>query len=93
MQICDTGISPGSGVGNDRESISPDFLGLPVIAIGVPTVLDASALSDDAALKGMFVTPRDIDSLVRSAGRLLGYGIDLALHEGLTVADVDMLIG
>lgn len=93
VQICDSGISPGSGVGNDRESLSPEYLGLPVIAIGVPTVLDASSLSDDPALKGMFVTPRDIDSLVRSAGRLLGYGIDLALHDGLTVADVDMLIG
>ena len=41
----------------------------------------------------MFVTPRGIDSLVRSLGRLIGYGIDLALHSGLTVADVDMLVG
>lgn len=41
----------------------------------------------------MFVTPRDIDSSVRSAGRLIGYGIILQLHPGLTVADIDMLVG
>ena len=93
IQICDSGISPGSGVGNDRESISPSFLGLPVIAVGVPTVVDASSLSNDNSLRGMFVTPRDIDSLVRSAGRLIAYGLNLALHEGLSIGDVDMLVG
>lgn len=93
VQICDSGVSPGSGVGNDRESISPAVLGLPVIAIGVPTVVDASGLCDDKELKGMFVTPRDIDSQVRSAGRLIAYGLNLALHEGLEIADIDMLIG
>ena len=41
----------------------------------------------------MFVTPRDIDALVRAAGRLIGYGVDLALHPGLSVADIDMLVG
>ena len=40
----------------------------------------------------MFVTPRNIDSAVRRAARLIAYGINLALHDGLTVADVDMLV-
>lgn len=93
IQICDSGISPGSGVGNDRESISPEYLGIPMIAIGVPTVIDASSFSNDDSLRALFVTPRDIDSLVRSAGRLVAYGINLALHEGLSIGDVDMLVG
>ena len=41
----------------------------------------------------MFVTPRNIDSLVRSAARLIGYGINLAVHKGLSIGDIDMLIG
>lgn len=93
VQICDSGISPGSGVGNDRESISPASLGLPVIAIGVPTVVDAAGLSDAPELRGMFVTPRDIDSQVRAAGRLIAYGLNMALHEGLEIGDIDMLVG
>lgn len=93
IQVCDSGISPGSGVGNSRQALTRALLGVPVIAVGAPTVIDASALSDNSQLSGMFVTPRGIDSLVRSLGRLIGYGIDLALHSGLTVADVDMLVG
>ena len=40
----------------------------------------------------MFVTPRDIDTVVRDAAKLIGYGIDLALHDGLSVADLDLLL-
>ena len=93
VQICNSGISPGSGVGNNREELSEASLGVPVVAIGVPTVADASCFSDEPPLTSLFVTPRDIDSSVRSLGRLIGYGVNLALHEGLTVDDVDMLIG
>ena len=93
VQICDSGISPGSGVGNDREELSRDSLGVPVIALGVPMVIDASALSEQKGIEHMFVTPRDIDSLVRSAGRILGYGINMALHPGLSIEDMEMLVG
>lgn len=48
IQICDTGIVPGGGVGNRREELSTDTLGIPVIAIGVPTVLDAATIVVDA---------------------------------------------
>lgn len=93
VQISSSGIVPGSGVGNDREKLDREFLGVPVVAVGVPTVIDAAVFSDDEALRGMFVTPRSIDSLVRCASRIIGYGIDLALHDGLTIEDVDMLVG
>lgn len=92
VQICDTGISPGSGVGNDRAAVNSAFLGCPVIAVGVPTVTDAAALTDDSSAERLFVTPRNIDELVRSSAKLIAYGIDLALHRGLSIEDVDALI-
>ena len=67
---------------------------MPVVAVGVPTVIAASLLGegteDDDPL---FLTPRDIDEKVRELGRLIGYGITLALQEGLTVEDVTGLLG
>ena len=48
VQIADTGIHPGSGVGNHRNAITRESLGIPVIAIGVPTVVDAATIVGDA---------------------------------------------
>ena len=48
IQIGDTGISPGAGVGNNRMQINEKYLGVPVIAIGVPTVVDAATIVNDA---------------------------------------------
>lgn len=106
VQISDTGIVPGSGVGNARQALSRETLGVPVIAIGVPTVVDAATLAIDLAAKAgtelqaealseaseMIVTPRDIDKSVADISRLLGYSINLALHNGLTIGDVDMFL-
>lgn len=92
VQLTDTGITPGSGVGNDRAGLDRTTLGVPVAAIGLPTVIDAGSLTDDPRAEQMFVTPRDIDAVVRDAAKLIGYGIDLALHDGLTVADLDLLL-
>lgn len=92
VQICDSGIAPGSGVGNDRAELNRESLGVPVIAVGVPTVIDAAAFCDDESAAGLFVTPRNIDELVRSVSKLVAYGLNLALHPGLSIADVDMLV-
>lgn len=48
IQLADTGITPGSGVGNKRKGLDIDYLGVPVIAIGVPTVVDAATVANDA---------------------------------------------
>ncbi len=48
IQIADTGIHPGSGVGNYRNAMNEETLGIPVIAIGVPTVVDAATIVNDA---------------------------------------------
>ena len=47
IQIADTGISPGSGVGNKRAELSANTMGVPVIAIGIPTVVDAATMAND----------------------------------------------
>ena len=108
VQLSDTGIVPGSGVGNHRMALNRETLGVPVIAIGVPTVVDAATLAcdllseagredlDPAALSGagenLIVTPREVDTQVGDLAKVIGYGIDLALQSGLDVADIDLLL-
>lgn len=87
IQLTDTGITPGSGVGNDREALSEDSLGIPVLAVGVPTVMDFHG-----AEPGLFVTPRNIDSVVSDFSKLIGYSINLALHPTLSISDFDLLL-
>ena len=91
VQISTAGISPGSGVGNDRQELSLHTLGAPVVAIGIPTVIDAGLLGEDR-LSGLFVTPRSIDAQVRAGARMIAYGINLAVHQGLDIRDIDMLV-
>ena len=93
VQVCSSGIAPGSGVGNDREQLDAQTLGVPVIAVGIPTVIDASFFSGDDAVRGLFVTPRGIDAQVRFGAQLIGYALDLALHEDLSVEDIHALLG
>ena len=52
VQLSDTGIEPGSGIGNNRKAINRETLGVPVIALGVPTVIDSSSLIYDALSRG-----------------------------------------
>jgi len=85
VQLTDSGIVPGSGVGNHREELSARSFGVPVLAVGVPTVVDAGG--------GLITTRRDIDKTVQDVGKLLAYGLNMALQPGLSVADVDMFVG
>ncbi|MBE6758691.1 MAG: GPR endopeptidase [Ruminococcaceae bacterium] len=93
VQISDTGIHPGSGVGNCRPSISEKELGVPVIALGVPTVVDASTLAHDLTGgsahsvdpegRKMIVTPSEIDLLIDRAARLVALAVNHALHPSI----------
>ena len=98
IQICDSGISPGSGVSNARRELSHEQLGIPVIAVGVPTVVDMHTIvrsltgtDIDSDLPNMMVTPRDIDRLTERASQLIAFGINLALQPTLTFSDVQGL--
>ena len=93
VQLSDTGLVPGSGVGNCRPAFTEKELGVPVYAVGVPTVMDgAPFLSRDGTNTDnageLIVTPRDIDSRVREIGKLIGYGIDLAVQPKLNFDDI-----
>ncbi len=93
IQLSDTGIVPGSGIGNARKALSRETLGVPVIAIGVPTVVDGASMAQtEDGMAQMLLTPKDIDSQITLLSRVLGYGINAALHPGLTVADMDYLL-
>ncbi len=64
IQISDTGINPGAGIGNIRTQISREALGVPVIALGIPTVVDSSTLVSDALIRSS-ITELDDETLSR----------------------------
>ncbi|MDD6239747.1 MAG: GPR endopeptidase [Oscillospiraceae bacterium] len=103
LQISNTGISPGSGIGNRRNALDQKTIGCPVIALGVPTVTDAATMASDLFQRagmeveeeqlrkvstGMIVTSGDIDRRVREIARVLAYSINGALHEDLTLEEL-----
>jgi len=132
IQIADTGISPGSGVGNKRMDISHETMGRPVISIGVPTVVDAATMANDAidlvldnlikhSEKGsefynmlksvdreekylmiqellkpnvgnLIVTPKEIDEVIERVAKVIANGLNIALHQGITLNDVNRYI-
>ncbi|HOQ17697.1 MAG: GPR endopeptidase [Epulopiscium sp.] len=129
IQIADTGVHPGSGVGNSRRGLNEETLGVPVIALGVPTVVDAATLVNDtmdhlidAMLKeanpdkefykmlknlneqekyqlirevlnpyvgNLFVTPKEIDSVIDRLANIIANAINIALHPGIDLKDIN----
>ena len=92
VQLCDTGIAPGSGVGNNRQPLNAETLGVPVIGMGVPTVVDAATIAREFSDRGeeapdltprgaqMMVTPREVDVMIHRAARLVAMAINGALQ-------------
>lgn len=132
IQFSDTGITPGEGVGNKRKSINQENLGVPVIAIGVPTVVDAATIAGDSidwvirrlknemqseqplyrflndlegedkygliresiapAFGNFIVAPKEVDSVIEDISKVIANGINIALHKGITLSDVDRYV-
>ena len=91
IQLCDAGINPGSGVGNHRNGLTKENLGVPILAIGVPTVVDAATIIYDATgdrsriapnLNGMFVTPKNVDEMIKRLSFTISEAINIALDAG-----------
>ena len=129
IQMSDTGVAPGAGVGNKRMTLDEDSLGIPVIAIGVPTVVDAATLVNDtmdrilgemmqqtekgtafyqtlqsleqeekyqmiADILGpytgnMFVTPKEVDAVVDRLANIIANAVNIAIHPGVTMEDIN----
>lgn len=106
VQLADTGITPGAGVGNTRAALNEETLGVPVIAVGVPTVVDGATLAHeissqlgqpacealDDLSQPVMITTRDIDREVADISRMIGYAVNMALHPHLSVADIDLYL-
>ncbi len=78
VQLSTAGITPGSGVKNARPEINEKSLQTPVIALGVPTVIDATEHFNSPT--EMVVTPKDIDLLITRAATLIGNALNLSLQ-------------
>lgn len=106
IQISDTGLIPGSGVGNHRLALNKAALGVPVISVGVPTVVNVETAAKDLLVqaggdeakipklqgKGLFVTPDDIDMKVFELAKVIGYGLNLAFQPGIELEDLEALL-
>ena len=107
VQMADSGLVPGSGVGNHRKALTRNTLGVPVLSIGLPTVVDAATLARDLVEQcggaidratlpqggtSLFVTPDSIDAKIAEMAKLIGYGLNLALQPHLTFADMTALV-
>lgn len=92
VQLSDVGISPGSGVGNHRYEISKSTLGVPVVSIGIPTVVSSALMGDDEKQQ-MFVTPREIDKIAEQGARLIGMAINVCLQKSISPQDLMSLVG
>ena len=76
IQLSNTGIRPGSGVGNHRNALDRQTLGIPVFSIGVPTVIDLS----DEKNGGLIVTPKDIDLAVERCSDVISGFLNKVFH-------------
>lgn len=103
IQVANSGISPGSGVMNRRFELSKETLGVDVISIGVPTVVDAATLVSDMGAgkpgiaqrekaKAMMVTPREVDLLIERAAKVLSLSINHALQPHISIEDIGYLV-
>lgn len=102
IQISDIGIIPGSGVGNARKEITERSVGVPVISVGIPTVVDVGTLVADltgsnseipSESRDMIITPREIDIVIERASELIGMSINKALQPDISVDEMMMLVG
>lgn len=132
IQIATSGITPGSGLGNQRKALNEENIGVPVIAIGVPTVVDAATLTSDtiemvigafarqAKVGSQFynmlnelqkeekyelikevlepysaniiVTPKDVDDIIANLSQIIANGINIAVHPGIDLKDVNRYV-
>lgn len=101
VQIADTGLTPGAGVGNERLAVDERTLGVPVVSIGMPTVMSGQTLAgfltkDEGKIRrtlspfesDLIVTPTQIGSATDNGAKLIAYSLNRALHYRMSIADM-----
>lgn len=86
VQLTDTGLSPTRP--ESGKCITRETVGAPVLAVGLPTMMEAGELCGE---KGLVLTPRDLDGVVRKGSRLLALAINKALQQRLTIPEISYL--
>lgn len=99
IQLCNTGIVPGSGIKNSRQAIDYKNMGAKVIAIGVPTVITGTTLAysinrnaDISAYENIIVTPKEIDTIIKKTSHIISNAINYALNPSLDENDIEMFL-
>ena len=100
VQLSNTGITPGAGVQNRRSELSSKKLGIPVLSIGIPTVVDAATVIEEFSHGAklnidaceMMVTPRDIDYIVDQGVTIVATALNRALLPSLDNDDISSLM-
>ena len=80
FQFSNTSVSPGAGVGNVNRKLSKYNLGVDVIAVGVPLMINAKNFADLAELPNLVVTPKEIDIYVNTCAKVLAKALNIAIH-------------
>lgn len=120
IQLSDTGIYPGSGIGKHRIGITEEDMGVPVVAVGMPTVINSVNIVKDTMnqletraeinfnrqkpqqqiikevlkpyMGDLIVAPKGIDRIIRDTGRIIGGGINVALHPDINPEEVSLYL-
>ncbi len=87
VQLSDAGIHPGSGVGNRQAGFHKESLGVPVLALGVPTVTDLGE-----AASGLIVTGADIDAAIEGMSKMLSQALNRALQPELSPEEIEEFV-
>lgn len=89
IQISNSGICAGSGVNNARKPLNANTLGVPVIAVGIPTVIDANLFF--RSHENMMVTPKEIDLLIEKSSDILSRAINIFLQPKIDAKIIEAL--
>lgn len=132
IQLSNIGINPGSGIGNKRKGLTEETLGVPVFAVGIPTVVNAATMVNDTMdliidsmkqtegvgadlynmldglskedkyslidevltpfMGNVIVTPKDIDVIIEDLSIIIANGLNIAVHPGIDLKDVNRYI-
>lgn len=82
FQLSDTCISPGRGVGNDNGILDRHSLGVDVVTLGVPMMINAQNFTELATLPNIVLTPKEVDIYTKTCAQVIADAINLAVHGG-----------